>query len=163
MKTTAHHHQQEHAGHSSYRKLLLMILLSFAAMYMLMYAMVDRWENVFPNINQFYMAGMMTAPMVMIELLLMRQMYPNKKLNRILFLAGIVLLVLFYLGIRKQSFVGDKQFLKSMIPHHAAAILMVKETTLSDPEIKALGEQIVTSQQKEIEFMKQKLKQLRSE
>lgn len=34
-----------HRNH--YRRLLIMALLSFATMYVLMYAMVDRWENVF--------------------------------------------------------------------------------------------------------------------
>lgn len=35
--------------------------LSFAAMYGLMYAMLDRLDNVYPNLNQLYMAGLMTA------------------------------------------------------------------------------------------------------
>jgi hypothetical protein len=39
--------------------------LSFISMYVLMYAMVDRFANVYPNFNQFYMAGLMTAPMVL--------------------------------------------------------------------------------------------------
>jgi hypothetical protein len=40
--------------------------------------MVDRFANVYPNLNQFYMAGLMAAPMVLIELALMGHMYPNK-------------------------------------------------------------------------------------
>jgi hypothetical protein len=152
------HHQQR--GHSPYGKLAWMMLASFIAMYILMYAMVDRLENVVPNFNQFYMAGLMTSAMLVIELLLMRKMYPNKRWNTILMSIGFVFLILFFLGIRKQAIVGDKQFLKSMIPHHAAAILMVKEANLQDPEIKALGDSIIATQQKEIEFMKEKLKTL---
>lgn len=45
-----------------------MTVLSFIAMFILMYAMVDRFANVYPNVNQAYMAGLMAAPMVMIEL-----------------------------------------------------------------------------------------------
>ena len=41
----------------AYLKLLYMALLSFASMYILMYAMVNQFANVYPNINQFYMAG----------------------------------------------------------------------------------------------------------
>ena len=37
---------------------------------------------------------------------------------------------------------------------------MVKEAKLSDPEIKQLGEEIISSQQKEIDFMKAKIKSL---
>jgi hypothetical protein len=38
-----------------YVRLLAMAVLSFISMYVLMYAMVDRIENVYPNFNQFYM------------------------------------------------------------------------------------------------------------
>ena len=53
-----------------YGRLLIMALLSFVSMYVLMYAMVNAFANVFSSLNQFYMAGLMTAPMVIIELLL---------------------------------------------------------------------------------------------
>jgi hypothetical protein len=55
--------------------LLIMTVLMFIAMYWLMYAMVDRLANVYPNLNQVYMAGLMTAPMVLIELALALQLH----------------------------------------------------------------------------------------
>jgi len=51
-----------------YRHLLIMSVLAFASMYVLMYAMVNTFENVYSNLNEVYMAGLMTAPMVVIEL-----------------------------------------------------------------------------------------------
>jgi hypothetical protein len=45
--------QIEYKGH--YMKLLFMTVLSFIAMYILMYSMVNNIHNVYPNINQFYM------------------------------------------------------------------------------------------------------------
>lgn len=152
-------HVEHHQG-MSHKKFVLMIVISFFAMYILMYAMVDRFENVVPNINQFYMAGLMTAAMVIIEILIMGKMYANKKLNLLFLSIGVIALFLCYFGIRKQTAVGDKQFLKSMIPHHAAAILMVKETELSDPEIQKLAKEIREAQEKEIAFMKEKLLEL---
>ena len=143
-----------------YKKLVLMIVLSFIAMYLLMYSMVDTFSNVIPNVNQFYMAGLMTMPMLILELVIMGGMYSNKKLNLVLFTTGFILMAIFFMGIRKQAAVGDKQFLKSMIPHHAAAILMGKEAAVNDPEIKELIKNIITSQQAEIAQMKAKLKQL---
>lgn len=122
-----------------YKKLVLMIILSFIAMYLLMYSMVARFVNVIPNINQFYMAGLMTTPMIIIEVALMGSMYMNKKLNAFIVAISAVLLITFFLFIRYQTVVSEKQFLKSMIPHHAAAILMVKETELTDPRIKETG------------------------
>jgi uncharacterized protein (DUF305 family) len=140
-------------GHH-YRRLLVMMVLSFIAMYVLMYAMVDRLPNVFNSINQVYMAGLMAAAMLIIELLAMGGMYPQKRWNEILIVVGIVALVGFWLAIRQQAAVGDQQFLKSMIPHHAGAILMCQQAQLTDPELKTLCESIITGQQSEIDQMK---------
>ena len=159
MKHETNQHSQS-SNNMMYKKLALMIVLSFIAMYILMYSMVDTFSNVIPNVNQFYMAGLMTMPMLILELAIMGGMYMNKKLNRVLFVTGFILLVAFFLGIRQQAGVGDKQFLKSMIPHHAAAILMGKEASVTDPEIKELIKNIITSQQAEIEQMKAKIKEL---
>ena len=49
-------------GNRHYVHLAIMIALSFISMYVLMYAMVNRFANVYSNLNQFYMAGLMTAP-----------------------------------------------------------------------------------------------------
>lgn len=146
---------QEH-----YIRLLWMMIASFVAMYILMYSMVDKFNNVIPNFNQFYMAGLMSAPMLILELLLMDKMYPNKKKNIVLISLGIALMIIFFILIRNQTGVGDKQFLKSMIPHHAGAILMVEKSDLKDPEIQKLAKEIIESQNKEIEFMKTKIKEL---
>lgn len=157
----SHQGHQHKARTSHYMKLVLMVVLSFVAMYILMYAMVDRFANVFMNINQFYMAGLMASPMVVIELLVMGGMYPNKKLNVIFILVFALLTAVFFLLIRQQAGVNDKQFLKSMIPHHAGAILMCEEANITDPEIKQLCEQIRVGQQKEIDQMKTWLKELK--
>lgn len=60
-----------------------------------------------------------------------------------------------------QAAVGDKRFLKSMIPHHAAAILMAQEASLRDPEIKQLAQDIIKAQQAEIVQMKAKLNEMK--
>lgn len=143
---------------NAYKKLLSMMVLSFASMYILMYAMVDQFANVIPNINQFYMAGLMAAPMVLIELVLMRHMYKDKKLNMIIMAASVLALAVFFICIRQQTGVSDKQFLKSMVPHHAAAILMCQKTEIENAEIKSLCNSIVTGQKQEIEQMKVLLK-----
>jgi uncharacterized protein (DUF305 family) len=160
MTTTSTKHN-DHIAHSNhYRKLLIMAVLSFITMYALMYSMVDSFDNVINNVNQFYMTGLMTAPMILIEMALMGVMYKNKKLNLIISSVSAIALVLCFFLIRKQVNVSDKQFLRSMIPHHAAAILMVKETQMQDPEIQKLARDIISAQQSEIEFMKAKLRQM---
>ena len=157
-----HSHQQMQAHGNHYQKLILMVVLSFASMYILMYAMVDRMENVFPNVNQFYMAGLMTCPMVVIEIALMSMMYNNRRLNIAIVAVAVVALTSFYFAIRQQTGVGDRQFLRSMIPHHSSAILMCESANIKDPEIKKLCSEIVSGQQKEIDLMKAKLHELKN-
>ena len=161
MEDKNKHNKHEAQGHSMhYKKLLIITILSFISMYILMYAMVDRFDNVVPNINQFYMAGLMASPMVIIELSLMGAMYMNKKLNSILIAISGIAMVIFYMSIRQQGAVSDKQFLKSMIPHHAGAILMSEKANINDPEIRELQRNIISSQESEIKLMKAKLKEL---
>lgn len=143
-----------------YKRLVAMLILSFISMYVLMYAMVNTFSNVFANINQFYMAGLMTAPMALIELWLMKSMYTDKKKNLLIAGFSVFAILLFLWGIRTQSGVGDEQFLRSMIPHHAGAILMCNEADIRDTDIQKLCESIVESQQSEIDWMKKKLNQL---
>ncbi len=150
-------HSMKEMGHSMWKRLAVMTGASFASMYVLMYMMVDRFENVLPNINQIYMAGMMTAAMVVIELVVMNAMYPDKKTSAWVIAGSLVTLALFIGGTRTQFAVTDEEFLRSMIPHHAAAILMCEKTDLRDPEIQELCDSIIASQSAEIDFMKSKL------
>ena len=152
---------ETHNAHKMpYKKLIWMVIISFIAMFILMYSMVDKFANVIPNINQFYMAGLMTAAMLIIEIAVMSSMYMHKKTNAVIIGISAVVLVTCFLFIQNQTAVTDKQFLKSMIPHHAAALLMAKESNISDPEIKKLIGDIISSQQKEIDFMKAKIKEM---
>jgi hypothetical protein len=153
-RSTKGHGAGAHGGTAHYRHLAIMTGLSFIAMYILMYAMVDALDNVYMNFNQVWMAGLMAAPMVLIELGVMRSMYQDKRLNAMFAGAAVVALVLFFLFIRRQTAIGDRQFLRSMIPHHAGAILMCNEASISDAAIKTLCQSIVLSQQEEISQMK---------
>jgi uncharacterized protein (DUF305 family) len=146
------------SGH--YAKLAAMAALSFLAMYALMYAMVDEFENVRNNVNQVYMAALMTMPMVVIELLLMRSMYADRRLNWTIGVVAVVAACGFWLAIRQQAGVAEAQFLRSMIPHHGGAILMCRGAKLTDPEVLDLCERIVVSQKSEIAEMEAKLSQL---
>ena len=115
-----------------------MTVISLVVMYALMYAMVNTFENVYMNVNQFYMAGLMAASMVIIEVAIMRAMYDDKRLNVAIILASFIALAGFWAMIRQQTAVSDRQFLRSMIPHHGGAILMCTKAPIRDAEIKSL-------------------------
>ena len=156
-----HAARAKHSNHSiHYVHLGVMAFLSFLAMYALMYSMVDSFANVYMSFNQVYMAALMTAPMVVIELIVMRMMYKDARLNALIMLASVVVGGAMFFFIRQQSAIGDRQFLRSMIPHHAGAILMCREASLEDPELKALCQGIMSSQQREIDQMTTKLRAL---
>ena len=158
VQETKHH--ETSTEHQHYRRLLLMAALSFGAMYGLMYAMVNTLSNILPNLNQLYMAGLMAAPMTIIELMLMKMMYRNNTWNALIIAGSALMLLGCWIGIRQQVGISDRQFLKSMIPHHAGAILMCEQASIQDPENKALCRNIIASQQAEIEQMKAALRRL---
>lgn len=137
-----------------YGMLALNLAISLAIMYFVMFAMIYTWGEFYQNINFFYMALMMWAPMGSLMILSMGMMYPNKSLNMALHAVFAAIFVLSFFGIREQGLVGDSQFLRSMIPHHSGAILMCEKAAITDPAIKRLCEEIIVSQKSEIAQMK---------
>ena len=137
-----------------YMMLALNLGISLVIMYVAMFAMIWSWGEFLQNINFFYMALVMWAPMAIVMLVTMRSMYRNANLNGLLYLAFGLVFLLSLIAIRDQSLVGNRQFLRSMIPHHSGAILMCQEASISDPEIKQLCQEIIASQKAEIDQMK---------
>lgn len=167
MNTTStigmHENLHQHATDKEatpYRNLFLVSIVHFLIMYAVMFTMVDRASSIFLNVNNLYMTGMMLAPMVILMPLTMAIMYPNKKWNTWIYISSAVVFVAFYIFMRTQAFVGDKQFLRSMIPHHSGAILMCGESKINDPEIKNLCSSIIQSQKAEVDQMKRILERL---
>lgn len=156
--THAASHGSHSARHGMYSRLVVMLLISFIAMYVLMYAMVNSLGDALPNINQAYMAALMTAPMGLLELALMGKMYPEKPKNLIMVAALLVLFLAGWFGMRKQAAVSDDQFLRSMIPHHSGALLMCREAELKREDVRELCKGIIESQMKEINQMRSMLK-----
>lgn len=146
-----------------YVHLGIMTALSYIAMYLAMYAMIYTLGDFYSNINQAYMAAMMAAPMVIIELVVMRAMYPSRAANVAIILVSAIVLIAAWAAIRYQTFVGDIQFVRSMVPHHSGAILMCQEASIQDGELKKLCDQIIRSQEDEIAQMKAILARLESQ
>src|SRR5690606_31296600 len=166
MENTEHKHSMQqtkvyNAKHSlaMYKRFVVMAVAMFVAMYFIMYAMIDGLNNLIPNINNFYMTLLMVSAMLVIELWIMKGMYQNKKINWAIITVSLAIGIFSWFGVREQINVSDKQFIKGMIPHHAAAVLMSEKAKLTDPELIKLQKNILETQAKEIEFMKRKLKE----
>ena len=158
MKHAKSHATQPMPMH--WNRLLLMGGLHFVLMFILMYAMVDRVDSVIPNLNQAYMAAIMTSPMLVLEVWLMGSMYENKRALWAILAGSVLVFAAVFTFIRQQTAIGDKEFLRSMISHHASALLMCEKASIQDPEIVDLCGEILSSQQEQIDFMKDKLEQI---
>lgn len=146
-------HSMKMQGGSQYYPLMTMIAVSFIYMYFFMYAMIDGVPHFYNNVNQIYMAGLMAAPMAIVELVVMRSMYNDRRINVIVVIISAIATFAFWFLIREQVAVGDSQFLRSMIPHHAGAILMCDQASLSDQRLINLCKEIVDGQKREIAEM----------
>lgn len=141
----------------------LNMIVSTVIMYLVMFEMIRGWGEFLQNINFFYMALTMAMPMGVLMLLMMGSMYANRKLNLILYAALSLIFILAFAAVRTQALVGDKQFVRSMIPHHSGAILMCREASIRDQEIRDLcfkPDGIIDSQAREINQMKSIMKRL---
>lgn len=139
---------------SHYKKLAIVLPINALIMFLLTFVMIDSFDHFYPNLNRAYMAIIMVAPMALIMMWFMKDMFQNKKLNRMLYALFTVLFVGTFILARSQGGIGDKAFLRSMIPHHSSAILMCERAKITDPEINRLCDQIISSQKEEIAEMK---------
>lgn len=155
-----HGQGHEHGGKAPYRNLAIELGVDFVVMFLVMYTMIASFDHFHLNVNNLYMTLMMVAPMTVIMLLAMRSMYPSRRLNIAICAGAAVVFIASFVGMRTQALVDDKQFLRSMIPHHSGAILMCEEAPITDPEIKLLCNDIVKAQKREIGQMEAILKRL---
>ncbi|MES2147319.1 MAG: DUF305 domain-containing protein [Pseudomonadota bacterium] len=150
-------------GKSAYQMFAANLLASGIVMYLAMFTMIWSSDEFFNNANMFYMALVMWAPMGILMLLMMPMMYPNKKLNMVLLTSFALVLILSFWAIRDQALVGDRQFVRAMIPHHSGAITMCNRASIRDQEIREIcfkPNGIIESQKREIAQMEAILKRL---
>ena len=139
---------------SAYWTFAANLALSAVIMYFVMYTMIDSTADLYNNLNNVYMTVMMVATMAILMLWMMSSMFADRQINIILYIAFVAAFILALAGMRTQALVGDRQFLRAMIPHHSGAVLMCQRSDIRDPEIVALCAGIVGSQKQEIAQMK---------
>lgn len=135
-------------------------MASFIVMYGVMFLNVDEASHIYLSTTRTYMALLMVLPMAVLMIVMMGSMYPNKALNGAIILVSIVLFGIILAGLRTQTPIGDKQYMKAMIPHHSSAIMTSRNANITDPEVKKLSEQIIRSQEEEIATMKKILERM---
>lgn len=131
-----------------------MLALSLVIMYSVMFLNVDEIAHVHLSLSRLYMSLLMVTPMGVLMLVMMKHMFPDKKLNMIVHASCAAVFVLALALLRTQTPVGDRQYMQAMIPHHSSAIMTSKHANITDPEVKQLSEKIIASQKEEIAQMK---------
>lgn len=133
-----------HSGSSHFGVMIVIMILSGLLSTMNVWA--DTIDDIRLSMNDVYMIGLMTGWMV-----LFMGVYYGSFYWSFVGLSGVVLCLI---GIRTQIFVSERQFLLGMIPHHSMAVHMSKKLLEKPNTVSDLLQAILTSQEKEIQYMK---------
>jgi len=112
----------------------------------------DSIDDINFSVNDLYMSVLMAGWMVFF----MAIYYGD---TRVIFV-GLLIIIASIAAIRYQLFVSESQYLRGMIPHHSMAVFMSKRMLEkpTTPALHDLLQSIVSSQRKEITFMKEQLR-----
>ncbi|MEX2453485.1 MAG: DUF305 domain-containing protein [Rhodospirillaceae bacterium] len=131
-----------------------MIATSTVLMFGLMYLNVYASDHVFWSETRAYMALVMGATMGIVMMGFMISMYPDRRANAAVFVGCALLFAGALFLVRSQATVGDVSWMKAMIPHHSIAILTSERADISDPRVRALADEIIEAQRREIAEMR---------
>jgi len=117
--------------------------------------MTNKLLNIRSTVGKFYISCIMALLMGLLEVA-MHDFYMNS-LSIIYYFALIFALVIFVYLYRNQLYIYDKDYLNEMIEHHSMAILTSEEILqkTGSERVKRLAENIISTQEKEIEYMGQ--------
>ena len=138
----------------SWARFAAMVATSTAIMFLLMYQLVYEANHLTFSVNRFLGSLVMGAVMTAVMLAFMWGMYEGQGRKLAVLAGSIVLGVALLLTNRGQVLIGDTRFMKSMIPHHSIAINNARKAGLVDPRVRALADEIIASQVREIRTMK---------
>ena len=136
--------------------LFIMLFGSFLIQFFIMSAlMTNKLLNIRSTIGKFYISCIMALLMGLLEVG-MYDFYMNS-LSFIYYFALIFALIIFVYLYKNQIYIYDKDYLNEMIEHHSMALLTSEEILqkTGSERVKRLAENIISTQQKEIEYMEQ--------
>ena len=137
-----------------------MIAGSTMIMFLLSYHLVYAADHATFSLTRLLGALTMGAVMAALMLGFMWSMYPGRA-TKMAVLAGSLVAAAGLLALnRGQALVGDSEFMDAMIPHHSIAINNARKADLSDPRVRALADDIIAAQVREIAEMKALLRDI---
>ena len=144
--------------------LYTMVIGSFIIQFIVMSCiMTNSYKNITFSVGKFYMSVIMALLMGLLEVFMFD--IHMRIISLYYYLILFFMLSIFIYLYRNQIYIEDKDYLQEMIEHHSMAILTSDEIIqkTKSERIKKLAETILTTQEKEIEYMRQLIKyELRS-
>lgn len=137
----------------TYWRFAAMIGTSTLVMLGLMYLNTYAFEHVRWSETRFYMAFLMGGAMAVIMLSFMLNMYKNRTINLAIYGGAAAVFLLALWLVRSQVTVGDRSYMKAMIPHHSIAIMTSERAGLEDVRVRELADEIIRAQRREIKEM----------
>ena len=138
----------------TYSLLVMMIGSVIIQMFVMSGIMTNSYKNITFSLGKFYMSVIMALLMGILEVL----MYDNhmNTLSVYYYLSLCFVLVTFIYLYRNQIYIDDKDYLNEMIEHHSMALLTSEEILqkTNSEKVKKLAENIISTQEKEIEYMR---------
>ena len=139
----------------AYLRFAAMIATSTVAMYVMMYLNTWSFDHIYWSQTRAWMALYMGAGMAIIMLGYMLDMYPVRALNIAILAAAVLVFGASVYLLRSQRTVDDLAWMRAMIPHHSIAILTSERAQITDPRVRDLADQIIQTQRREIDLMRQ--------
>ena len=119
--------------------------------------MTNTINNITFSVGKFYISVIMSILMGLLEVVMFDA--HMRTISFTYYLELFFILAIFVYLYRNQMYIEDKDYLSEMIEHHSMAILTSEEILQKthSERVKKLAENIIITQEKEIEYMKQML------
>jgi len=140
------------------KSLFIMILGSFVIQFFIMSTlMTNKIPNIRSSIGKFYISIIMALLMAFLEVGMYD--YHMGSISIVYYLFLILALSIFIYLYRTQTYIYDEDYLNEMIEHHSMALLTSEEILqkTGSEGVKRLAENIISTQEAEIEYMKKLL------
>ena len=136
--------KMQHSSYNHYIVMFFIMIISGALSTMNVW--VDKYSDIRFSLNDVYMIFLMTGWMFLFMGLFYKEV--------IITIIGLIIVITNFFCIRTQFMISEEQYRLGMIPHHSMAILMSKKLLQKSNNIQPFLENLINTQEKEIEFMK---------
>lgn len=118
-------------------RLAVVLIASFFVLLAVGHVLTERVEHIHVSADHLYLALMAIAPIGILLLFLLGEVFPSRKMNYGLGGAFALIFVGAFAGARTQTGVSETDFARAMISHHSQAITRCGNISLQDPRLVA--------------------------